>query len=69
MPLLESDNILEVIGKITEELVRNNIEADVTYRLKHPKSVLEKMITKNLELHQVKDLVALRFVVKKLQIM
>jgi GTP pyrophosphokinase len=67
MPLLESDNILEIIGKITLALREKNIEAEVTYRLKHPKSVLEKMIKKDIELHEIKDLVAFRFIVKKLQ--
>ena len=35
--------------------------------MKHPNSVLEKMITKNLELHEIKDLVAFRFIVPRLK--
>ena len=60
MPLLESNSILGIMGMITIKLQENKIRAKVTYRLKHPNSVLEKMISKNLELHEIKDLVAFR---------
>ena len=40
---------------ITTELQKNKISAEITYRLKHPKSVLEKMVAKNFDLHEIKN--------------
>lgn len=66
MLLPESDNLLEIIETINTELRKSEIRAEVRYRLKHPNSILEKMLRKNLDLHEIKDLVAFRFIVQRL---
>ena len=67
MALFVGSNILSIIEMITTELQKNKISAEITYRLKHPKSVLEKMIMKNLYLHEIRDLIAFRFIVRELK--
>lgn len=67
MALFEGNNILSIIEMITTALQQHKINANVTYRLKHPTSVLEKMIVKNLDLHEISDLVAFRFIVQRLE--
>ena len=67
MALFEGNNILSIMEMITRTLQQNKINANVTYRLKHPKSVLEKMITRNIDFHEIKDLIAFRFIVPKLK--
>lgn len=67
MLIHESNNILSIIAKITEALRENKIEVEVSYRLKHPKSILEKMMTKEIGFHEIKDLVAFRFIVQRIK--
>ena len=67
MALFEGNNILSIIEMITMELQKSKISTEITYRLKHPKSVLEKMIMKNLDLHEIRDLIAFRFIVQELK--
>lgn len=67
MALFEGNNILSIMEMITTALQQYKINANVTYRLKHPTSVLEKMITRNLDLHEIKDLIAFRFIVQRLK--
>ena len=66
MLLPESNNLLEIIETLNAELQKSQIRAEVHYRLKHPNSILEKMLRKNLDLHEINDLVAFRFIVQKL---
>ena len=43
MALFEGNNILSIMDMITTALQQNKINVNVTYRLKHPESVLEKI--------------------------
>ena len=67
MTLFEGNNILSIIEMITTALKQHKINTNVTYRLKHPISILDKMITKNVDLHEIKDLIAFRLIVQKLK--
>lgn len=67
LPIPKSNGILGIIDKISSALGESRIKAEITYRLKHPRSILEKMMKKNLQFHEVKDLVACRFIVQKLE--
>ena len=67
MTLFEGNNILSIIEMITTALEQHKINTNITYRLKHPISILDKMITKNVDLHGIKDLIAFRLIVQKLK--
>ncbi len=67
MALFEGENILSIIEIIAKALKQHKINVDVAYRLKHPKSVLEKMAVGNLALDEIKDLIAFRFIVQEVK--
>lgn len=67
MKLTQSSSLLEVIRIITSALQQSRIRAKISYRLKHPSSILKKMARQSIELHKVRDIIAFRFIVKRLK--
>lgn len=56
--------IRDIINLLKEELNKAEIENDVYMRLKEPYSVLKKMKRKEAAVHELKDLIACRIIVK-----
>jgi (p)ppGpp synthase/HD superfamily hydrolase len=67
MKLTQSNSLLEIIGIIASALQQSKIRAKISYRLKHPSSIFKKMARHSIELHKVRDIVAFRFVVRRLE--
>ncbi|MCC8399701.1 bifunctional (p)ppGpp synthetase/guanosine-3',5'-bis(diphosphate) 3'-pyrophosphohydrolase [Candidatus Tisiphia endosymbiont of Dioctria linearis] len=58
-------NFHKIVSAIGTSLHENSIVENISYRLKDPTSVLKKLLRKNIDFHQLNDLVALRIIVDK----
>jgi GTP diphosphokinase / guanosine-3',5'-bis(diphosphate) 3'-diphosphatase len=61
------ENKLKSMAEIVrEQLAKNNIEADIQYRVKRPYSIFKKLQNKSIEIDQIFDLMALRIITKNI---
>jgi (p)ppGpp synthase/HD superfamily hydrolase len=68
MQLYENiDNLRKIADVMAIKLHENNIVADISYRLKDPYSILKKMLKKNIDFHQITDIIAFRIIVDSQQ--
>lgn len=58
-------NFHKIVNAIGDSLHESSIVENISYRLKDPASVLKKLLRKNIDFHQLTDLVALRIIVDK----
>ncbi|MCC8483420.1 MAG: bifunctional (p)ppGpp synthetase/guanosine-3',5'-bis(diphosphate) 3'-pyrophosphohydrolase [Rickettsia endosymbiont of Labidopullus appendiculatus] len=58
-------NFHKIVNAIGASLHESSIVENISYRLKDPASVLKKLLRKNIDFHQLTDLVALRIIVDK----
>ncbi|WP_341749230.1 bifunctional (p)ppGpp synthetase/guanosine-3',5'-bis(diphosphate) 3'-pyrophosphohydrolase [Candidatus Tisiphia endosymbiont of Sialis lutaria] len=58
-------NFHKIVSAIGTSLHESSIVENISYRLKDPASVLKKLLRKNIDFHQLTDLVALRIIVDK----
>ncbi|MCC8371352.1 MAG: bifunctional (p)ppGpp synthetase/guanosine-3',5'-bis(diphosphate) 3'-pyrophosphohydrolase [Rickettsia endosymbiont of Pseudomimeciton antennatum] len=59
------DNLHKIAGTIGAKLHERSIVEKISYRLKDPYSILKKLIRKNIDFHQLTDLIAFRIIVDK----
>ena len=59
--------ILDLKDKIHKELLKNNIEAEITGRPKHFYSIYLKMIKENKQIEDIYDLIALRIITQNIK--
>ncbi|WP_425364637.1 bifunctional (p)ppGpp synthetase/guanosine-3',5'-bis(diphosphate) 3'-pyrophosphohydrolase [Candidatus Tisiphia endosymbiont of Mystacides longicornis] len=60
-----TNNLRNIIGDISTKLYKNDIVAEIHYRLKDPCSVLKKILRKTITLKELTDIIAFRIIVDK----
>ncbi len=60
-----TNNLRNIIGTISTKLHKNDIKAEIHYRLKDPCSALKKILRKTIALKELTDLIAFRIIVDK----
>ncbi|WP_375318892.1 bifunctional (p)ppGpp synthetase/guanosine-3',5'-bis(diphosphate) 3'-pyrophosphohydrolase [Candidatus Tisiphia endosymbiont of Oplodontha viridula] len=59
------DNLHKIARTIGNKLHERSIVDKISYRLKDPYSILKKLLRKNIDFHQLTDLIAFRIIVDK----
>ncbi|WP_425363203.1 bifunctional (p)ppGpp synthetase/guanosine-3',5'-bis(diphosphate) 3'-pyrophosphohydrolase [Candidatus Tisiphia endosymbiont of Hybos culiciformis] len=65
MQYTNTNDLRNIIGEISTKLYKNDIAAEIHYRLKDPCSVLKKILRKTIALKELTDLIAFRVIVDK----
>ncbi|UCM92722.1 MULTISPECIES: bifunctional (p)ppGpp synthetase/guanosine-3',5'-bis(diphosphate) 3'-pyrophosphohydrolase [unclassified Candidatus Tisiphia] len=60
-----TNDLRNIMANIRTNLRKNDVEAEIQYRLKDPYSVLQKMLRKNIEVKKLTDLIGFRIIVNK----
>ncbi|WP_417905559.1 bifunctional (p)ppGpp synthetase/guanosine-3',5'-bis(diphosphate) 3'-pyrophosphohydrolase [Candidatus Tisiphia endosymbiont of Micropterix aruncella] len=60
-----TNDLRNIIANIRTNLRKNDVEAEIQYRLKDPYSALKKMLRKNIEVKKLTDLIGFRIIVNK----
>ncbi|WP_425362967.1 bifunctional (p)ppGpp synthetase/guanosine-3',5'-bis(diphosphate) 3'-pyrophosphohydrolase [Candidatus Tisiphia endosymbiont of Hybos culiciformis] len=60
-----TNDLRNIIANISANLRRNDVVAEIQYRLKDPYSTLKKMVRKNITVTELTDLIGLRIIVNK----
>ncbi|WP_341759668.1 hypothetical protein [Candidatus Tisiphia endosymbiont of Ptychoptera albimana] len=60
-----TNDLRNIISSISSKLDKNDIAAEIHYRLKDPCSVLKKILRKTITLKELTDLIAFRVIVDK----
>ncbi len=60
-----TDNLRKIIANIKTNLRKNDVDAEIQYRLKDPYSTLKKILRKNIFVKELTDLIGFRIIVNK----
>ncbi|MDR0296401.1 MAG: bifunctional (p)ppGpp synthetase/guanosine-3',5'-bis(diphosphate) 3'-pyrophosphohydrolase [Rickettsia sp.] len=65
MKNIDTNDLRNIVGSISTKLDKNDIAAEIHYRLKDPCSILKKILRKTIALKELTDIIAFRVIVDK----